>query len=265
MPEERPPLPQLPHIGIERHPHISIEREPDVEPERRRRAGYGTPAPRRQPAVHGASILHSVANAVSEIARGRQPFGVAPDRLIVVEFSSWDPACRNVFEERFGVSVVDERFVEAVGHETTRVLVQFDSLDAIARFTDEADRYRTEDTIAGEMPSGLRAAFFGNLERARAVSSEDRIGNRLRAEGFPDSERCSIDVDLWHPGSRDAAREVLQQLRQVCHRFGGAVTDDLRTSSLVLARVAASRTLLDHLLNFDIIAQVNLPPSLPAV
>ena len=51
----------------------------------------------------------------------------------------------------------------------------------------------------------------------------------------------------------------------MCHRFGGAVTDDLRTSSLVLARVAASRTLLDHLLNFDIIAQVNLPPSLPAV
>ena len=198
------------------------------------------------------------------ITRARQPLGISPDRLLVVEFHLWDPTHREVFEDRFRASVVDERLVPSDEGDLTRVLVQFPSIETISRLQSEADRYRTEAAERLEIPVGLRTKFFDGLHRVDTVSRADRIGNRLASEGYPDAETFAVDVDLWHPGTRDGAREVQEQLRAICREHGGAVTDQLRTESLVLARITANSELAERLLNFDIVAQVNLPPALPS-
>lgn len=251
---------------LEPQSHIGIEREPDLEPERRRRRGHGSPMPQRSRGAHGGAIRRDVDAAVTSVGGARQAAGIAPDRLLVVEFHSWDTGCRDVFEERFGAAVVDERLVpNDSGDELTHILVQFPSQQEVARLRAEADQYRRNSNQTTDLPPGLRRTFFDGLENIRTVSREERIGARLSDEGFPDTELFYIDVDLWHPGTPNGAREVLNNLRQICAAHQGRVAEDLRTSSLVLARVQATRALADALLDLDIVAQVNLPPVLPAV
>lgn len=351
MPERRPQE----NLG-----HIAFEREPDLNPERRRRNPPPRPPRVAGRAEHGGRLARDLSSASGAVAAARQEAGLDPSRLLVLEFSTWDPGARDVFEERLNASVVDERAetrqvtrviavrpeddaIDAVADriasrrgarggaspfdvglrirsanqgdldrakragsavsddlapqklvalesvdwgldseadlrdlglvpvatipvesEVTRVLVQFPTVDDVQAFTREAQNYVQQETRTTALPHGLRRGFFDGLDRVRARNREDRLGARLRAEGLPALDRFAIDVDLWHPGTRDGAREVLNEIRRVCSQHGGQVLDDLRTSSMVLARIDADRPLAEMLLGLDIVAQVNLPPLLPA-
>ena len=250
--------------------HIGIEREPDIAPERRRRPGQGPRLPQRNRSSHGDEIRSDLGAAVASIEAARQTAGISTDRLLVVEFQSRDTGCRKVFEERFSASVVDERAVQQVpGSATdidlTQVLVQFPSHEELNRLNAEADQYRLDAHRSTVLPPGLRRSFFDGLETIRTVTREERIGARLQTDGFPNAELFYIDVDLWHPGTPKGAREVLNNVRQICAAHQGRIAEDMRTSSLVLARVQGTRRLAETLLDLDFVAQVNLPPVLPAV
>jgi hypothetical protein len=197
--------------------HIGIQREPDIEPERRRRRGQSPSLPHRTRNIHGDDIKRNVGAAVTSIRAARQAAGIAPNRLLVVEFNSWDTSCRAVFEERFGASVVNERIEHITkGKDLTHVLVQFPSLEEVNLLGAEADQYRLDTNRTTDLPPGLRRGFFDGLETIRTVTREERIGARLQAEEFPNTRLFYIDVDLWHPGTPEAAREVLNNLRQIC-------------------------------------------------
>lgn len=255
-----------PHLPIQRWPHIGIEREPYLEVERRRRRGHGVALPQRIRESHGEAIRRDLTTAVASVKAVREHLGIAPDRLMVMEFRSWDPGCRDVFENRFGAAVVDERLVtDEDGKTLTYVLTQFAKQISISRIAAELDLYHRSSTETTDLPPGLRQAFFDGLETIRAVSREERIGSRLREEGFPNEQAFPIDVDLWHPGTESEAMIMRTNLRRLCNDHGGEVVEDLHTSSLVLARVLAGRGLANILLDLDIVAQVNLPPVLPTV
>lgn len=267
MASEEEPV-QLVHIGMEplNLDHIGIAHEPDVEPERRKRKGRAASRPVRHRAAHGASIQRDVESTMFTVTAKRRQLGIAPDRLLVVEFHSWDPACRDVFEQRFGARVVDERLVtDGGGNTLSHVKVQFPSLQSISNLKEEIAEYRRSSDRKAHLPPGLRGDFLDGIESVRLVAREDRIGNRLRQEGFPDEETFHIDVDLWHPGAPDRARAVLEDLRQLCSDDHGRVTEDLQTNSLVLARVLTDQGLAEKLLDLDTVAQVNLPPVMPSV
>lgn len=245
-------------------PHLIFEREPDIEPERRRRRAIGASIPTRQPRQHGQQIAKETDDTLLALAAKRDAVGIETEKLIVVEFSSWDPNIRDVFEERFGAVVVDDRLDLADEDEMARVLVQFPTRDTLELFKHELVHYQTGDTVRDALPVGLRRKFFDAIETVRGLEPEERKGNRLRAEGWPQQEQFYVDVDLWHPGTTDGAREILEELRSVCRQHGGRVTDDTRTSTLLLARALVNRSLGEVLLQLDFVARVDLPPKLPA-
>lgn len=186
-----------------------------------------------------------------------QAIAAAPRNLVVVDML-----------EKLDAGVLDEAGLVSVATleettEITHVLAQFESVDDIEKFVREAQHYSRQETRTTALPEGMRRGFFDGLQWVRARDRSDRLGARLRAEGFPDTDRFSIDVDLWHPGSAVGGRAVLAELRRICARHDGRVVDDLRTSTLVLARVIADRALAEVLLELDLVAQVNLPPLLP--
>ena len=264
MPEKRPNPAHL-HLEIWKEPHLGLEREPSIEPERRRRSGRPPKPPERDRSCHAGAIGIKFDATVSAITDTRQRLGIDPNRLLVVEFGSWDPACREVMEERFDAFVVDERLVATSENtEITKILVQFPSLNTITLFKEQVARYGLEAAADSVLPRGVRHNFFDCLETVRTVSREERLGNRLRQEAFPDQGTFALDIDLWSPGTDDGNRSSLQELRALCQEHGGTVSEYLETSNLILARVTANRGLADVLLDLDVVAQVNLPPVLPA-
>ncbi len=250
--------------GATAHPHIGLQREPDVEPPRRRGGGFGQELPVRHRSSHSRKIRDDVDSTVSLVAEKRKHLGIAADRLLVLRFTSFDRGCRDVLEERFDAAVVDERIQDEDGKPIWKLTVQFATAEGIERFRAETTAYSVDHRETTALPRGLRKTFFSGLEGIRPVSREERTGNRLHTEGFPDEPGIQLDVDLWHPGDAAGARTVLGDLRTVCSNFGGRVTDDLRTSSLILARVVGGRALGEALLDLDCVARVNLPPLLPS-
>jgi len=182
-----------------------------------------------------------------------------PSDSVVIEVEAWDDNTEQALLDLgiAPISVTEEK------RDITRVLVQFATAEDLASFQGEAQHYVDPSQEGAMLPAGMRRSFFDGLEWARSRVAEDRMGARLRQDGFPDDERFVLDVDLWHPGTSDGARVVIEDLRTVCRRNHGRVIEDVRTSSLVLARVEATRALADLLLGLDIVAQVNLPPVLP--
>lgn len=253
--------------GEPNHPqeylHIPFEREPDFEPERRRRRAIGPNIPQRDPQQHGRLIGEESENVLRGLTATRRAAGITPDRLVVFEFNSWDPNARDVLEERFAAVVVDETLEKINHRDRIRVLVQFPTAHELDLFNRERERYERGDETQETLPPGLRRRFFDAIEKIRSVEPEERKGSRLRVEGWPAQKPFYIDVDLWHPGSVQGAREILDELRTVCQRYDGRVTDDTRTSTLLLARVQANQSLGEALLQLDIVARVDLPPKLP--
>jgi hypothetical protein len=110
--------------------HTAIEREPDITGERRR----ANPPPPRivGRAGHANWVSETTQGALSQAQTSRAAHGVAPDRLLVLEFRSWDSGARDVVESRFGAKVVDEQ-VETRPVERRLVRVPGgQSLDALA-------------------------------------------------------------------------------------------------------------------------------------
>lgn len=245
------------------HPHIGFRREPDLEPPRRKRRGFGQDLPTRDRPSHGRKIRDDVDATVSRVVQSREHLGIEPDRLLVLRFSSFDRDCRDILEDRLDAVVVDERVRQEGEREIRQLIVQFATDQGVHRFRAETQAYSADRLETTALPPGLRNTFFRGLDSIGSVSREERTGNRLREEDFPDEPTIQLDVDLWHPGDSTGAHAVLANLRAVCSTFGGRVADELRTSSLILARVVGSRALGDALLDLDFVAQVNLPPRLP--
>ena len=146
--------------------------------------------------------------------------------------------------------------------ELLRVTVQFSTAAEVDKFRSEIDAYAREEAETTVMPQGTRQKFFDAVEWIGSQSRNDRTGPRLAKEGVPASTSFALDVNLWHPGNEMEARHVSNQLRALSQKHNGRVLDEMRTQSLVLARIEGNAALVDLLLDLDIVAQVDLPPRL---
>ena len=247
--------------------HIEFAREPDRAPERRRPAArFKRPEPPVPPDIrrHGEQIAQQTAAAIEIAGRARQDTGLDPSPVVVVEFDSANFDTRDWFEERFGASVVDES-MEKVGDVTRhKTVVQFPTDAALQSFRREITPYQLRQPQRLILTETQREKFFNSLQSVRAISAEERMGTRLKAEGYPDDEPFYLDVDLWRPDDHGLARELLAEFTHVCENAGGRVTDHVQTESLALMKVRCSRALAEQILNLDMVARADLPPKIAA-
>ncbi|MCB9831103.1 MAG: S8 family peptidase [Planctomycetes bacterium] len=147
--------------------------------------------------------------------------------------------------------------------ESVDLTVQFPDRLSLTRFMREANRYRGDaETEEGALPRGIRNSIFDSIEWIGTLGRDEKIGQRL-AETPATDEDAFFDVDLWHLGGTDSARFVEQALRGICQRNGARVVSTLRTRTMILARISGTRSTIDALLDLDLVAYVNRPPSLP--
>lgn len=241
--------------------HLEIVKEPRWEPQRRGRKPHFTPPPSPDSrSGHADEIVGGVIEAAEEASVARSAQGIDPSRLLVLRFDSINVDLHNAIEERFGAYVVDERIEAGEEEDYYHFLVQFPDDTSLARFKEEIALYGGEDPQSALLTARMRENFFDGLQTVGLLSLEDRMGNRLKIEGFPDEEMLYLDVDLWHPGDIGALSTILDELRAMCTRHGGSISDTVHTSSLLLVRVHGSRQLAEALLGLDFVARVDLPP-----
>jgi hypothetical protein len=246
--------------------HIEFVRDIKRQPERRRQ---NNKFPRPQPPIpedlhqHSQEVSQGISQAVQQISQARRGWGIDPSNLFVLEFSSVNLDLREIFEQRFGAWVVSE-YKDKVGNQDRyRFIVQFPTEASRQLLLDENQLYDIGATESRVLPPGIRQNFFNALQLPpRTVSRQERLGVRLREEGFPEVESFYIDVDLWHPGDQSDARTMLNNIRSMCANYGGTLLEEVRTSSLLLIKVYGSRRLAEALLELDWVARVDLPPKL---
>ena len=254
----------------ERLNHLEIEREPDWEYERRKRSLQGgAPSPSRPDdrEDHGRDVESQLDSAADDVRSDRQEAGVSPDSLMVLEFNSTGIMSDRVHDvlKRLGAYIVDEEQHRDDEQQTHyRYVVQFSDQEALQAFKDEIEFYRVEEEEKTKLPHGMRRDFVDSLNSIRSLTLKDRIGPRLSSEGLPSEEKFFLDIDLWRPPDQESTLELVQDIRGICRKRDGRITDRISTDSLLLLRVRVDEETARALLNLDVVARADLPPRVDA-
>ena len=258
------------HADDYRYPHLRLVRE-EANPDRRRHPAPPAPPPNRGGRQRFAQELQTRVDSIEqEAARKAPPAGLHPHLV-------------------FRVPLTPEASPQAVVEllENLRIgVVSIERDNAIIAFRDEVDlsefRQAIRDYEKGPRPGINRATgkpYAGTqwdlLEyietpQMRLWNRSDRIGRRLAAMIGEDGHAIDpaalyvLDVELWHRGTEQLARAAIAELeRVVAHEASqrDRVSDSFVGRLLCLSRVTVTGTKLDRLLDMDVVAELDIPPT----
>lgn len=252
------------HPEDERHPHLPLVRV-EENPPRRKRPGFGAPRPARgERATFGETLLGKVDEIETEARRIPAVQGFASHLVFRVPLAAKAP-----------VDAVAERLRDAgltvVSIEPDEAVVVFQDDANLVEFRRALAQYMAGPRmIAGEQAKTTQWDVFEFIEadQMRSWSRADRIGARLAAEIGVNGERIdrlriyTLDVELWHPGLAELARQKMAELRALVDQDRvdrERLSDQFVGELLAVARVSVSGAKLEQLLDASIVAEVELP------
>lgn len=231
--------------------HLRLLRLPE-QLERRKPRGFGT-STARDHTGHGARLRTELDEAVAVQQRRRRHEHINPSLILRVQMTG---ALLEEDWERLGLTVVSS--------DADRTLVLFSSSDDMAEFRRRIEAY------AGDIPEGQRnpayAGFISSIETIGAVEPKDRIGQRLREDGytelddFADEAEMLLDLELWDIGRRELRERKVREISEYVVAMGGAVLDQYIGPSITMLRLRVRGTLVQTLLAVDDVASIDLPP-----
>ncbi len=238
-----------------RYDHLRLVRLP--EQLERRKTGGGGPPQDRDPAQHSQRLRTELDEAVAVQQRRRRPDYINPSLILRVQMTG---ALLEQDWERLGLTVLSS--------DADRTLVLFSSTDDMAEFRQRLDAY-SRGALDGQRNPAY-AAFISTIENIGAVEPRDRIGLRLREDGFNDLDdfvdqlEMLLDLELWDLGRRELRERKLEQIVTYVEARGGAVFDQYVGPSITMLRVRVTGAIARTLLAIEDVASLDLPP-VPAI
>ena len=174
-----------------------------------------------------------------------------------------DPRLILVFE--LGASIDDDEFRKAglnvVDASHRRLVVAFSDDPGLAAFMGRLD------ALTGGIPEGRQsepyAQFFDAIDGVRPFGPADRVTAGLK-EAISDShtDELRIDVECWHPGDFDGARDWAAEVRAGIESAAGRVADTLINDSagLILLRAYVPAPRIMEVAQLDLIARMDVLP-----
>lgn len=233
-----------------RYDHLRLLRLPQLL--ERRKVGGGR-APDRDIPRHARRLRDELSTVVEAQRRRRRPEAVDPSLILRVQMSG------GLLEqdwERLGLTVLST--------DPDRTLVLFADTDEMVAFRERLDAF--ERGIPEGRQGPAFAAFIGGIERISDVEPRDRIGARLREEGFtvPEdfaaAESYLLDLELWDLGRRERRVRALDQITGYIEARGGEVLDTYVGPAITMARVRIMGALATALLTLPDVASLDRPP-----
>ncbi|HEX7936264.1 MAG TPA: S8 family peptidase [Paraburkholderia sp.] len=231
--------------------HLRLVRLP--EQFERRKHGGGGPPPQRDPRTHSARLSVELDNTIAAQRARRRPEFVDPALILRVRMAG---ALQEGAWEGLGLTVLSS--------DADRSLVLFADTDDLRDFRQRLNVY-AQGVPAGQINPAY-AAFVANIESIGGVEPRDRIGVKLREDGFAveadfvDGQRYTLDLELWDFGWRDLRERKLDEIGGYIAARGGEVLDRYIGPSISMLRMVVEGPVVRALLGIDVVANIDLPP-----
>lgn len=146
--------------------------------------------------------------------------------------------------------------IELVSQEAKTLVLAFATEQGLQEF-----EQRIATLARGGRPT--RQELFFAIEDFDHWTPDERLGNALRDQGFPDAELFVLDVELWPQERSDRRESMLTAFDDALERAGIQKLDSLNQPSLVMVRVRCDRNQAEALLlRHRDVRTVDLPPRL---
>jgi subtilisin family serine protease len=235
---------------VAQYEHLQLVRLP--EQLERRKHGGGR-APERDISAHSGKLRGELDTAVAEQQARRKPEFVDPSLVLRVRMTG---GSMEADWEQLGLTLL--------ASDPDRSLVLFSSGDDMAAFRERLAAF------AGGPPPDQKgtpyAAFIGGIEEIGSLEASDRIGIRLREEGFNGSSDFAeeagylLDIELWDLGRRELRTRKLEQLEAYIAAREGEPIDHYVGPSITMVRARCPGKLVRTLLTIEDIQSIDLPP-----
>jgi Subtilase family len=109
---------------------------------------------------------------------------------------------------------------------------------------------------------GHAYSYLTGVEAIEELAREDRFGRRLAAI-WPPELTIPLDVELWHPGTREGARELVARIHRLAETHPLRITDEYVGSTVCVLRVHAGTQGIELMLGLDFVREVETisPPA----
>lgn len=197
----------------------------------RRKVGGGR-APDRDAPVHARRIHDELNTAVETQQRCRRPDAIDPALILRVQMAA---ALQEPEWEKIGLTVLST--------DEDRTLVLFSSTDDLREFRERLEAF--SNGPEGDRKGPACAAFIGGIETIGAVEPRDRMGPRLKAEGFNETadlaaaETYVLDLEIWDLGRRDLRTRILGEIAEYAAALTGEILDQYIGPSIPCSDFAA--------------------------
>jgi hypothetical protein len=219
----------------------------------RRKTGGGGAPPGRG-GGHGGALQAETRTAVAEQQAAKPAAFVDPSLLLRVQVdghiaeSEW---------ERLGLSVVSS--------DADRTVLLFSSTGDLTDFMDRLSKF-DELPANPDQKNPNYAGLVGRIDGIGGLAPRDRLGPKIKAEGFTEAEelqddvRYMLDIELWEFGTRPQREAKVAEIERFLIAQGGAVYDTYIGPSITVMRAEATGRGLRPLLGVPEIASIDLPP-----
>lgn len=235
-----------------RYDHLELVRLP--EQFERRKHGGGGPPPARDRDEHTAKLRGELDAATAEQRRRRKPEFVDPSLILRVQMSG---ALLEEDWERLGLTVLSS--------DVDRTLILFASSEDMQDFRARLDAYQG-GPLAGRKHAPY-INFVAGIDSIGSVEPRDRIGSRLREEGFAEVDDFAaqasylVDIELWDLGERRLRERKIEEVIRYVEARPGEVFDRYVGPSISMFRARLTGELVRTLLTIEEIAAIDLPPA----
>ena len=220
------------------------------EPIARRKTGGGGVPPGRG-SGHGGALRTETQAAVADQQAAKPAAFIDPSLLLRVQVdghiaeSEW---------ERLGLSVVSS--------DADRTVLLFSSTGDLTEFLDRLGKFDAPPTNPDQKNPNY-AGLVGRIDGISGLAPRDRLGPKIKAEGFTEAEdlqddvRYALDIELWEFGTRPRREAKVAEIEQFLIAQGGAVFDTYIGPSITVMRVEATGRGLRPLLGVPEIAIID--------
>lgn len=227
--------------------HLRLDREEPINLRHPRRGGGGfTP---QDPRAYGAAL-----GTKFQAARGRI---TDPDQA---DIGGYDDRKLIKIQLRHGESLTPDSFQAIPGVE---IVSQEEKTVVLAFATDEGlDEFERRLATLARDGNVTRKDLLYAIEDFDHWTPEDRTGNALREQGFPEETPFTLDVELWPQERQDKRQAMVRAFVDLLQELGIKKLDELKLPSLVKLRVRCDQNQADQLLRHRDVRTVDLPPRL---